>query len=132
MEDKGKIQDYVNSFRSLMGGHLRPQVGMKFNLFPVITSGALVEIELAPHRQNEEVYYPPSTTLSEALSKIKQKAFGGDTSGFRFSGTNVILDQGRIVLIKGDDDDLAWSVIGAKKDIDFIMKSSSSQTRRGM
>jgi len=124
MKDKKTIQTYVNNFRRRLSPHLKPGVGVSCSVHPAEEGGAIVEFSLGPSIENTDKYQNISTTVSGALSSIPQKAFGGNLEGFRFAGTNVIMEKDRIIFIK-DDSPSEWSDEAAEKDILSILSKPS-------
>ena len=59
--------------------------------------------------------------MNVALSKIPQRAFGGNFGGFLFGGTNVIAEGNRIILIKGGNGSEEWSDEGAQSDVKRVV-----------
>jgi len=81
---------------------------MKCDVHPANVGGTILEFEIGLDIENDDIYHEPSSTIGQALSKIKQNAFGGNLEGFMFGGTNVILQEQQIILIK-DDSASVWS-----------------------
>ncbi len=79
-----------------------------------------MEFAFAPDAPSDDDYRPESTTINEALRNVPQSAFGGNLNGFQFAGTNVILETGRIILIK-DDAQAQWTEQAAAKDIQGVL-----------
>ncbi len=44
-------------------------------------------------------YLDVTQTVNDALKGIEQNTFGGNLDGFRFGGTNIIMEPARIVLL---------------------------------
>lgn len=70
---------------------------------------------------------PVESTINTALSKISQRAFGGNLDGFAFSGTNVIAEGNRIILIKGGDSSDEWNDEAAKSDVRRVVPSGHGE-----
>jgi hypothetical protein len=65
------------------------------------------------------------------LASIRQRAFGGSLSGFHFGGTNVVMEDNRIILIKGEDAPDSWSDKAALEDVKRILvRPTSAGPRR--
>lgn len=124
MKDKKTIQTYVNNFRRRLSSHLKPGIGLMCNIHPAEEGGAILEFSLGPSIENDDRYQETSSTANTALSSISQNAFGGNLEGFKFSGTNVIMEDGRIILIK-DDSPSEWSDAAAKNDVFKILPKPS-------
>ena len=129
MNNKQTIQQYINDVRRHLAPHLRPGIGLAFTVFPANTQGAILEIKLGPGITNSDEFRPESNTVNDALAKIHQRAFGGNLSGFKFAGTNGIMDDNRIVLIKGEDDPEQWNDSAADSDVKRILPPAPGGVR---
>ena len=54
--------------------------------------------------------------IAKALMDLPQRAFGGDLSGVKFAGTNIVRESNKLIIIKGDNSPNAWSKTEAYKD----------------
>ena len=95
---------------------------MSSSYYPASTGGGLVEIKIGPSTANSDHLFPPEASLGVILSKVPQHAFGGNLSGVKFKGTNVVLEGDRLLLIKGDDDPADWSDDAAARDLNFAFQ----------
>ena len=109
------LQQYINDLRRHLSRYLLPGIGMRVEAFPA-KDGALFEIRFGPSEKNDDHINSLSDAVTDALSKVKQQAFGGNLRGFRFGGTNVIVEGDRVVLIKGETEPKYWSDSAAKED----------------
>ena len=85
-----------------------------------VAGESILEFSLGPSITNTDLYQESGTTVSGALSSIPQHAFGGNLEGFRFTGTNVIMEKDRIIFIK-DDSPSEWSDDAAEKDVQSVL-----------
>lgn len=121
--DKSTIQKYINNFRRHLSTHLRAGIGLKAYVYPTITEGAVLVFQLGQNLENDDVYKTPSISIGEILrTKVKQNTFGGNLTGFTFSGTNTILEQDRIIFIK-DSSPNEWTDAAAKNDVNKLFHS---------
>ncbi len=127
MPKKRIIQEYINNFRRRLARFLKPGIGVSCNVYPAQSGGAILEFIIGPGLENDDIYKEISPTLGNALSKIKQRAFGGNLDGFIFSGTNVILEDNRIIFIK-DDSPSEWSDEAAAHDLERVLSKSKENT----
>jgi hypothetical protein len=121
MNNKQILQQYINNFRRHFARYMRQGIGLACRVLPVISSGAILEFTIGPNISNSDAFEQPSETVNAALSKIPQKAFGGNLDNFRFGGTNVIMEEGRIILIKGADEPAEWNDDAAQADVNRIL-----------
>lgn len=123
MTDKKVIQGYINNFRRRIAQFLKPGIGLSCNVYPSKSGGAILEFIMGLGIENDDVYKDAKPTIGCALSQVKQRAFGGNLDGFVFGGTNVILEDNRIILIK-DDSPASWSDKAAQHDFARILPQS--------
>ena len=109
MKDKDLLQKYINNFRREISPYLKPNIGLKSKVHPSDGEGAILEFELAPGIENDDEYEIVTPSLGLALKDIEQHAFGGQLENISFKGTNVILENNRIILVKGEDQESQWS-----------------------
>jgi hypothetical protein len=113
------IQDYVNNFRRRIAQRLKPDFGIKCNVFPAESGGAVLEFIFGLGIKNEDTYMNLFPSANNALASINQRAFEGDLGGLKFKGTNTILEADRIILIK-DEALSEWDDNAAQRDINRI------------
>lgn len=116
MKDKQIIQGYINNFRRRIAQFLKPGLGIICNVYPADSGGAILEFTLGPGIENDDQYRNTGPTPAANLAQVNQGAFGGNLSGFVFAGTNVILEDNRIILIK-DDSPSEWTDQAAQRDV---------------
>ncbi len=121
MKNKQTIQEYINNFRRRLAPYMRPGIGLACTVFPANSQGAILEFKIGPGISNTDEFRPESETVNEALTGIEQRAFGGNLSGFKFGGTNVIMEDNRIILVKGEDDPSQWNDSAADTDVKRIL-----------
>lgn len=120
--EKKQIQDYINNFRRRITKYFKPGIGMSCNVYPAVSGGAILEFIIGTGIKNDDSYYEIMPTVTQALAKIKQHAFGGNLSGFVFSGTNFILEDNKCILIKDDSQD-QWNANAADIDVHRILSN---------
>jgi len=131
MKNEEVIQGYINNFRREFSNYLKPGIGMVFRVIPVVNEGAILEVDLKPNVKNADIYMEPEQTVNKALGNIKQSAFGGNLEGFRFGGTNTILEPNKIIFIKGEDDQNIWDANAVKNDIKTLVNTISPPDKWG-
>lgn len=128
MVNKSVVRKYVNNFRRRIARHMRPDIGMKCDVHLANIGGAILEFQVGPEVESDDTYHNPVGTIGEALSRIEQRAFGGNLDGFMFGGTNVILEDDRIILIK-DERPSEWSDSAANKDVRRVISGQKRQVK---
>jgi len=124
MTNKKTIQNYINNFRKDLLVYLKPGLGLKINVYPSKSQGAIIEVYFDFNTKNEDIYKEEKSSVNEALKEINQRAFAGDLSSFHFSGTNIIMEDKKIILIKGDDFQKEWDRKKAHEDVSKIVTPS--------
>jgi len=115
MKNRQIIQKYINKFREQTSGVLKPDIGISAVVFPC-KDGAIIEFRFGEGLQSTDEYKVSFRKISDALTVIKQKAFGGNLEGFMFSGTNYVMEFHRLILIK-DNSPSEWSMKQAIEDV---------------
>lgn len=124
---KKQIQRYINNFRRRISSSLIPGMGIRCDIFPSESGGAVIVFLLGRGNGNDDVYKPQSPTVNKALTKVRQNAFTGNFDGITFSGTNTILESGRVIFIK-DGNHEEWTDSAAAKDVGSVLSTTG---RRG-
>ncbi len=118
------IQRYINNFRRHLARYLKPNIGLRCDVYRAESGGAVVEFTLSPSEENDDTFHPDAPTVSAALANVKQNAFGGDLSAFRFGGTNTILEGNRLIFIK-DESSSEWSDSAARSDVNRVVQGQA-------
>lgn len=129
MNDKNTIQSYINNFRRHLSPYLKPNIGLSCNVYPAESDGAILEFTIGPGVVNVDNFNVNEATVNDALTKIPQRGFGGNLKGFHFGGTNVVMEDNRIILIKGEDSGSVWSDQAAREDVNRILPQSARGVR---
>lgn len=124
MKNTKTIQAYINNFRRHLSPYLKPNIGLSCKVYPAEGSGAILEFTIGPSIANDDEFMPIEHTVNDALAKIPQRAFSGNLGGFLFGGTNVVMEDKRIILIKGGNDDTEWNDEAALSDVKRILPPS--------
>ncbi len=121
MNNRNLLQNYVNNFRRHLSIYFKPNVGMSAKIFPTNSNGAIVEFQMGEGIENDDEFQQIEQTINDALKEIPQNAFGGNLDAYNFSGTNVVAEGNRIIIIKGDEDASEWDDVSAKKDVEKVL-----------
>lgn len=116
MENKEVIQNYINNFRRDISRFLKPDIGINSTVYPCVEDGAIIEFKFGQGIPTSDEYKPSFKKLSDALKTIPQNAFGGNLDGFKFLGTNYVMEFHRLILIK-DDSESEWTEKKATEDV---------------
>jgi hypothetical protein len=129
MKDPNTIQRYINDFRRHFSAFVREGMGISCRAFPAEGPGALLEFTVAPGIASGDQILDPRQTVNHALQETPQKAFGTNLSGVVFSGTNLISEGNRIILVKGEDTEASWSDADARANVERILAGSRKGSR---
>jgi hypothetical protein len=121
MTDEARIQNYINNFRRHLARYLKPNVGLSCTVHPATEGGAILVFTIGTGMAAGDRFLEHCSRVNDALEGIPQRAFGGNLAGFSFAGTNIIAEDGRIILIKGDDEADTWSDAAASSDVDRLL-----------
>ncbi|MDN3664389.1 hypothetical protein ACFFU1_11590 [Algibacter miyuki] len=117
--NKETIQLYLNNFRRFISPYLRKDINFKSIIYPA-NDGAIVELKFQKTSPIKDEFRKKENSVTDSLKRINQHAFGGNLAGFKFSGTNLIMEEGRIIIIK-DDNKTEWSIEQVKKDVEKLI-----------
>lgn len=126
MRREKDLKRYGKVMRENLSKHLKDNLTVSYDIYPSEGPGALLVFEISKEARKER-YKPLSKTVSDAFSSIEQNFFSGDIKNMNFSGTNLFMAQGRIILIKGNDDQVAWSNRAALDDVMRIVTPGSQE-----
>lgn len=108
---KRYCEEFISKHRMI----LRPD--LNYDILAIVSrkEGSLIffEFKAGPRRLRYKQIDEP---IAIALMDLPQRAFGGDLSGVKFGGTNIVREGNKLILIKGDNSRKAWSNEEAVKD----------------
>ncbi|WP_343330359.1 hypothetical protein [Polaribacter staleyi] len=117
--NKNKIQHYINNFRRKISPYLKKDIGLKTIVYPY-SKGVLLLFEFGPNVQNKDEYRSKSEKISEVLKKTKITFFGETNDNLTFQGTNTVMFDNNIAIIK-DLTDNEWTDKQASDDVSKIL-----------
>jgi len=120
------IQRYINEFRRYISPVLKPNIGLEIDIYNCGNEGAVLIIFFKPGGKSIDKEIKEYNTIADVLNSIEQNFVGGNISGMVFKGTNMIMDQNRIVLIK-EDTNAEWSTLKLKEDLGKIFQPPSKK-----
>lgn len=128
MNNKKELKNYTVKFLKEFRPRIRPDVGVNISVYPVEGSGGVVELKLVrgmPFGHKKIEYKTASKSVNEILGHIPQKIVEGDLNNIKFQGTNISLEENRILLIKGDDE--CWKEENAVSDLTRVFNAFRSK-----
>lgn len=129
MKDKSILQSYINDYRRHFSKYLKPGIGLKSIVHPAKGAGAIIEFIFIVDGKNEDEFLSNENNILYALKKIKQNAFAGELQGFKFLGTNLIFEAGRIIVIKGEDAIEQYSDRAAFEDVEKVVSQATGSQK---
>lgn len=130
MKDKKVIQDYINNFRRHMARFLRKDFGLTTTVYPCSGDGGVIEFRIGRDSPNEDEFKKPYQSVNEVLKSIPQKIVSGNIDSAWFAGTNISMEPGRILIIKGEDRDALWNETEAFEDVKKIVDSAKKESKK--
>lgn len=117
--EKEIINRYLINFRRLFSPFLKKDVSMNISAYPY-ANGAIMVIELDYNSSNNTIFVEDSSTMAEAMERTN--LFDSPEQASPILSTKIIIQQDKVVIIKGDDEHL-WTDKSAKNDVDNILSS---------
>ncbi|MNP49710.1 hypothetical protein D3C76_1439150 [compost metagenome] len=130
MNQTGKLKKYAELFEERLREYLASGISVHTTIYPCNSEGAVYEFRLDPEGKNTTKLMPPYQSVGDILSKIPQRMVGGDMKNVRFKGTNLSLENNRILVIKGEDDREQWTGTAASKDVARVVSGALSSSSR--
>jgi hypothetical protein len=124
VDDKVALNKYARGVIRNLKPNLRQDIDITLTVHPSQNVGGVVEVVLAPPagraRNNRGIEIKAAKgSVNEILKTVPQNLVGGDLEGVTFEGTNISMENNRIVFIKGDNEH--WKDTDAKIDVDKII-----------
>jgi hypothetical protein len=101
MIKKSKLKKYVELFTRKISTYLSQDINIKTVIHPVEGEGALFEFFLGLNNEETIEFAPVQKTVEHALLSIPQNMISGTPENIKFGGTNLYLENNRVVVIKG-------------------------------
>ena len=127
MKDNKRMSRYAMRIIQNLKPKLRSDVDVSITVHPAEQDGGVVEVQLIPNakasarkRKSRGIkILPVKATINDVLEVVPQRIVGGNLKGVQFQGTNISLENNRIVLIKGDNE--YWTENDADSDVGKII-----------
>lgn len=118
--DNRLIIKYTNGFRKSLTNHLKENIGIEIDIYNCGIEGAILNVIFKSNSFSLDREMNNYNSISDALKTIKQNFYGGNLSGLKFKGTNIMMDNNRILIIK-DSDPSQWSSEKQREDVNKII-----------
>ncbi|WP_312754053.1 hypothetical protein [Escherichia coli] len=109
-----RYDDYVRKLMKKIQSHYHG-LALSFSIHPAKEGSGVIVINLGTYSP-KPLFRKECASLKDAFKSVEQKIFRGDLSHIEFSGTNIIFDENKAILIK-DNQKSEWS--NSAVDIDF-------------
>ena len=119
MKQTTKLLKYTKLFRKNIQKYLEPEMKIITNIYPIKEKGAIFEFMFNKDSDKETIKGIEETLLKSFL-KIKQEFI--DEKNITFKGTNLLLEDNRIIIIKSTDEPILWNGETIKDDVKRIIK----------
>lgn len=119
-----KLNKYVELFNRKIATYLSKNISIKTVVHPVEAEGAIFEFFLGVNNDKSIEFAPVQKTVGHALMSIPQNMISGSPENIKFGGTNLYLENNRVVVIKGDDSNEEWSGTAIDKDVTRVVSAS--------
>ncbi len=119
-----KLKKYVELFNRKIATYLSKDISIKTVIHPVEGEGAVFEFFLGVNNEETIEFATTQKTVGHALLSIPQNMISGTPDNIKFGGTNLYLENNRVVVIKGDDKNEEWSGSAIEKDVTRVVTSS--------
>ena len=118
---------YLNIFKKI----LKPRYGIEAKAYVSDTHGSLLYLKIRPGKYLLEYQLIKGKRIGSILAKIPQKGFSGNLEKVIFGGVNKVVEEDKIIYIKGENTKDVWSKQlaekEAKEETDMIIKSLSKK-----
>lgn len=106
------LKTYVSHFRNI----LKPSYGVEAKAYVSRLHGSLLFLTFRPGEDTFEYRLITDKKIGAILEEIPQKGFAGNLENIDFGGVNRIIEENKIIYIKGDNTHEVWSPEIAEQD----------------
>ena len=116
MNNQKLLKKYAKNFTEAISKNIKYGYVLEAKIHPVDSSGAIIEFDIVNGKKSKTLFEKPAATVGKSLQSIQQNFIGGNLDGVTFSGTNVMMDNNRIIIVKGENDNSVWNLKAARED----------------
>lgn len=116
--NKETINSYIINLRRFIAPFLKPNVSIRFIIYP-FANGAVMVGDFDLNGNNNTEYKAESPNMNEAIAKTN--LFDAPEQLQEINDTKIIIGNGKIVVIKGAD--ASWTEKNAETDVKKILDS---------
>jgi len=119
--DQNIIQKYINNLRINLTRFLKPNIGLEVDIYNCGNEGAVLIVYFKPKGKSIDKEIGHFESIAEVLGSIEQNFFSGNLTNFHFKGTNMMMSNNRIIIIK-DNSDSEWTAAQLNDDLNKIVQ----------
>lgn len=119
-----RLKKYAELFKRRLQPYLAPGITVRTVIFPVEEEGAVFEFLLNKDGDVTERVDTTSKSVGAVLGRIPQRFIGGQIEGVRFGGTNIAMEENRVLVIKGEDSQDQWTGNAVINDVQRVVSTS--------
>ncbi len=122
MNKRKELNRYIKMFTNDISQYIKNKASVSVEAYPVEGDGAVFEFVINDKPVAHKVQiHKAEKSLQKALSHVEQNLIDGDLDNVSFSGTNLLLDGNRIIIIKGGNNQDSWSNRAILEDVKKIV-----------
>ena len=120
MNNQKQLKKYTKLFIEKLSPYIRGAFVISADIYPAEAEGAVIEFNI--NDSNSKItLHQSAPTINKTLEIIDQRLISGNISDVRFGGTNISMEDQRVVLIKGEDGHEHWNNSAVDNDVERIV-----------
>jgi hypothetical protein len=116
MANEDDFRRYLKTYMSHFRNILKPPNGVEAKAYVSRLHGSLLFLTFRPGEDTFEYRLITDKKIGAILQEIPQKGFAGNLENIDFGGVNRIIEENKIIYIKGDNTHEVWSPEIAEQD----------------
>ena len=128
MNNQKQLKRYAKLFIEKLLPYMRRGFVISADIYPSEAEGAVIEFNINDSNSNITLHQT-ALTINKILENIDQRLISENISGVKFGGTNISMEDQRIVLIKGEDGHEHWNNRAVDNDIERIVAPHLGATK---
>lgn len=129
MNKTTRLKKYVELFKRNIEVFLAPNVSIKTKIYPVEKDGAVFEFIFNSDGDQTEIISKARESVGAVLTSVPQRLVAGNLQNVSFEGTNIYMENDRLLLIKGEDSADQWTGKAIQEDVRRVVSTSQGGAR---
>ncbi|SDK75017.1 hypothetical protein [Microbulbifer yueqingensis] len=125
MKEK-ELRRYGRRFISALYPYLKKNYSVEMDIYPTVSEGGVLEFNIN-QKSNRVRVHEPFRTLSTAISELRPNFIQGNSDRVEFGGTNLFMDNNKVLVVKADNEPSSWNNRAAADDVRKIVASFAEQ-----